>query len=231
MGFTPPPTLPDYQKLKVILANSGVQKWNPPTYDILSRLIDAVSQSQDVMVSSAPGFFVDPLGALNGDGTKSKPLSVNVDGTTISINGSDQLTASGSSPVLSTSITLNTAALQANVNVLMLAAIPNKIIWPIAVHSQVSNAAGSFNFTTSGTLAYGAISGTNITGAFPLTVSRASTLGTWDGQCPAITLSAIIRGGAGNGFGQPVYVYVGGAPGGVFAVGDSATITMFYVVF
>lgn len=53
MGFQIPPTLPDYKKLQIILANSGVQSWNPPIFDILSRLIEAVSQSQNAFVGSA----------------------------------------------------------------------------------------------------------------------------------------------------------------------------------
>lgn len=37
---------PDFSKLNIILANSGVQKWNTPIYEILKRLIDAAGQSQ-----------------------------------------------------------------------------------------------------------------------------------------------------------------------------------------
>ncbi len=38
---------------------------------------------------------VDPTGALDGDGTSGSPLAVRVDGVTITINGSNELVASG----------------------------------------------------------------------------------------------------------------------------------------
>lgn len=52
MGFQSPPQLPDYQKLKLTLTNSGVQQWNPAVYQILFNLIDAVSQSQSVITGT-----------------------------------------------------------------------------------------------------------------------------------------------------------------------------------
>ena len=102
MGYQVSPTLPDYSKLVFMLNNAGVQKWNPAVYDVLKNLIEAVQQSQDVVVNSViPGaagnalstVSVNPAGALSGNGTISSPLAAIVDGTTIQINGSDQLTA------------------------------------------------------------------------------------------------------------------------------------------
>jgi hypothetical protein len=52
MGFQLPPTLPDYSKLNQVLNSSGMQKVNPPVYEILSRLIQAVQQSQDTFISN-----------------------------------------------------------------------------------------------------------------------------------------------------------------------------------
>lgn len=115
MPFQVPPTLPDYKKLTFMLNSSGVQKWNPAMYDILNKLIEAVSQSQDVVVNSiiptaipsSGGVVVDPLGALDGVGTTPSPLAVRVDGTTVQINGLDQLTAPGTSPFQLFQLTFN----------------------------------------------------------------------------------------------------------------------------
>lgn len=92
MGFQQPPTLPDYSKLIQVLNSSGLQLVNPPTYEIISRLIEAVKQSQDVIVNNTKVFVRD---ALEGDGTKAHPLNVLVDGTTIDINASNQLETIG----------------------------------------------------------------------------------------------------------------------------------------
>jgi len=126
LGFQQPPVLPDYQKLKIILTNSGVQKWNPPVYDILSRLIDAVSQSQDVITSPAnTDIIVDPNGAILGDGTTSGPLRVSVDGVTITIVGDQLVGAAGSGiPVQEVLVTLNTAQL------LTLSSVPIQVLPP-----------------------------------------------------------------------------------------------------
>jgi len=92
MGFQQPPTLPDYSKLIAQLNSSGMQKVNPPIYEILSRLIQAVGQSQDVIVNN---IVVNVKDALEGDGTKAHPLNVLVDGVTIDINASNQLETIG----------------------------------------------------------------------------------------------------------------------------------------
>lgn len=98
MAFTAPPNLPDYKKLKTILNQSGIQSSNSALFDILVKLIDAVGQSQDVVTKTLlPAIstlvHTDPAGALNGDGSTDNPLKVRVDGSTISINGSNNLQA------------------------------------------------------------------------------------------------------------------------------------------
>src|SRR6266850_2373002 len=84
--------LADYQRLKNTLAISGTQKWNTALYEILVKLIDLVSQSQDVVDTG--GIIKDNPSGLLGDGTEKKPLSVSVDGVTITINAEDKLEAS-----------------------------------------------------------------------------------------------------------------------------------------
>lgn len=99
MAFTELPTLPDYKKLKAILNQSGVQRSNPEIFDIIGKLIDAVGKSQSVFnstiipASGLSSLLINPAGAIGGDG-KSIGLKVNVDGSTVTINGSDQLVAS-----------------------------------------------------------------------------------------------------------------------------------------
>lgn len=48
-----------------------------------------------------PGVNVSATGALTGSGTSASPLAVQVDGTTVTINGSNQLTASAGASALS----------------------------------------------------------------------------------------------------------------------------------
>lgn len=85
-------TLPDFQRLKTTLASSGIQKWNPPLNEILSKLIDALAQNQNV--SEQAGIVRDDPSGLHGSGTLQNPLSVAVDGVTITINSVNKLAAS-----------------------------------------------------------------------------------------------------------------------------------------
>lgn len=119
MGFQQPPSLPDYSKLTFMLNNSGVQKWNPAVYDILKQLIYAVQQSQNVITNdianSSGGLTsvsVDAAGALSGDGTPGSPLAVKVDGTTIAINGSDQLAVLSAFPLITKEIIFSDATVK-----------------------------------------------------------------------------------------------------------------------
>ncbi len=85
--------LPDFQRLTFLLNSSGVQKWNPDIYSILNQLIFAVQQSQNVVVNKIPSNASTIVvgNALSGDGSSATPLNVNVDGTTVDVNGSNQL--------------------------------------------------------------------------------------------------------------------------------------------
>ena len=103
MPFQVPPVLPDYSKLVAVLNQSGLQKANPPTYQILLQLIQAVQQSQNAIVGgnvtniSGGGITsvaVDPNGAIIGDGV-GIPLACQVDGTTIQIIGDTLVATSG----------------------------------------------------------------------------------------------------------------------------------------
>lgn len=91
-----PEVLADYQRLKNTLAISGVQKWNTAVYEILVKLIDLVSQSQNVITDS-PLVIDDPSG-LEGLGTANDPLRVSVDGVTVIINAENKLETGGVSP-------------------------------------------------------------------------------------------------------------------------------------
>lgn len=89
-----PEVLAQFEKLKNTLAISGVQKWNTALYEILVRLIDLVTQSQNVVDSG--GIILDDPSALQGDGTQKNPLSVRVDGITVVINEDNNLESSAS---------------------------------------------------------------------------------------------------------------------------------------
>jgi hypothetical protein len=88
MAKTQVKVLAEYQRLKSRLNSSGAQKWNPAVYEILNQLIDFISQSQDVIEEPKiiKPFIVDPLGALEGDGTEDTPLKVKVDNASITID-------------------------------------------------------------------------------------------------------------------------------------------------
>lgn len=48
MAFTPPPVLPDLDKLKAILMVSGLKTKDNALFQVINNLIDAVKQSQGV---------------------------------------------------------------------------------------------------------------------------------------------------------------------------------------
>src|SRR5262245_56528207 len=53
-----------------------------------------------LIAGSGATFYVDPYGALDGDGSIGSPLAVRVDNTTIIINGSNELQAVSSGLVI-----------------------------------------------------------------------------------------------------------------------------------
>ncbi len=209
MGFQLPPTLPDYNKLTAQLNSSGFQKVNPPVYEILSRLIQAVSQSQDVIstnIADIPSsVIVSPTGALSGDGTSGSPLAVKVDGVTVTINGSDQLVAGGTPLIfrrqlILTDGQLNACGASANKTIQIIpAGGANTVIIPFHVTVQMTQVANAFllgqtvQFTYSSAAGSLVVSGAvalfgtltaNITNNGGAAVNRITLLdgggGTWD---------------------------------------------------
>lgn len=59
----------------------------------------AVIASSNKVTAIDGGIIVSQTGALDGDGTTPRPLAIRVDGTSISVNGTNQLTASGGGTV------------------------------------------------------------------------------------------------------------------------------------
>jgi hypothetical protein len=182
MGFQLPPTLPDYSKLIAQLNSSGMQKVNPPIYEILTRLIQAVSQSQEVITTNitnnppaADGVIVSPTGALDGDGTSGSPLAVRPDNVTVTINGSNQLVASASPQVFKATISLSQAQLNAwgasaNKTLLMIpSAGLNTLIVPFDVTVQMTQVASAFLLGQTVQFIYSAAAGSLVaSGANPL---------------------------------------------------------------
>lgn len=157
MPFQQPPTLPDYNKLIAVLNSSGMQKVDPPVYEILSRLIQAVKQSQDVVSQTINNnILVNVLTALAGDGSLVNPLRVLVDGVTVTVNGSNQLVASGGGTgqtVLENRVTINNAriiALNSNPVVMVPAQGVGTIIQVLWCNSQYHPDPGSPNFYNNG---------------------------------------------------------------------------------
>lgn len=64
MPFQPPPSLPDLNKLIPVLQNSGIQKDNPPLYQVIWNLIKAVQQGIDVNAAK-----IENLESSNGNGS------------------------------------------------------------------------------------------------------------------------------------------------------------------
>lgn len=236
MGFQLPPTAPDFTKLLNTLNNSGVQKWNPPIYEILKTFITTAQQSQQYITNNATPFSLvtSPTGALNGDGTTANPLAVKVDGSTISINGSNQLVSLGAGiSIFSATLSLTIAQVQSldTVFVQIVPGIANKIIWPLAVKSTVvMSGATGYAFTTSATLVYNTTGTTAVTGAFPVAFATGAGNGTWDGLAPGITTTSFIRSGVNNAFGAGVYVK-GSGPNAGTPTTTSTNITLYYVIF
>lgn len=160
MGFKQPAQLPDFQKLKIILTSQGVQKWNPAAYDVMNRLIESAQQSQDVIVNvSIPEAAFDGIyvgEALEGDGLPEFPLNVKYDGTTIALNGSNQLTAADGAGIFYTSgtITANQIDTLGSTHVQILAGIANKIIVPINGYYAWSQQDGAFVAAITGAFFY-----------------------------------------------------------------------------
>jgi hypothetical protein len=147
MGFQQPPALPDYSKLLTSLNASDVQKWNPPLYNILKLLIQAVGQSQDVITKNAAdvinnfasAVIVDPNGAILGDGTSGSPLKTNPDGTTIQIianqlvatAGAVIFTSQASTPFFDSVAGASGFTVSPNTTVLTVSAVPGSVIIPL----------------------------------------------------------------------------------------------------
>lgn len=59
MAFTPEPTFPDLDRLKVTLLKSGLQQKDQPLYQVINQLIDflrkSISQLQDATSGSSGG--------------------------------------------------------------------------------------------------------------------------------------------------------------------------------
>jgi|SRR6185295_4839904 len=154
MGFQQPPTLPDYAKLITSLNESTVQKWNPALYQILKNLIQAVQQSQDVIVNNAADVInnfsgggltsvaVDPAGAILGDGTPGGPLRVQVDGTTIQILADTLVASAGLTAfgVNFTQVWVNGSigggglTISPNSTIGTISGVPNFVIAPIKIY-------------------------------------------------------------------------------------------------
>lgn len=136
---TNPTIQPNFARLLSTLNQTGLQTESPATFDILSQLIKAMIQSQQVTAqSSFNGVVVSPTGALQGNGTTTNPLLVLVDGTTVQINGSDQLTATASSPFFLQQGFFQLQgtgplSLAANTVFMTVAAVPGKVIIPLAL--------------------------------------------------------------------------------------------------
>lgn len=146
---------PDFTALLNTLNNSGFQKTNPPLYQILRALIQADNQNQSAMNSTAFD-GVNVGAALSGDGTSANPLNVLVDGTTISVNGSNQLAASATNQLLSSTISVTgTQAASLNTSpIQIVAAITNKLLVPIFGWSQFSQSTSFHSNSALGQIRY-----------------------------------------------------------------------------
>lgn len=144
MGFQIPPTLPDYKKLQIILANSGVQSWNPPIFDILSRIIEAVGQSQSTLVGTTIENIVNNVLSTNPITPSGAPI--------LNITYNIDITAGS---------TFNT------IPVVILPATIGKAHIPIALFNRTQQTR-SFAGNVTGTLEYTSIPGTPITAGITL---------------------------------------------------------------
>lgn len=153
MGFQPTPQLPDYQKLKMVLTNSGVQKWNPPTYDILSRLIDAVAQSQNVIINTTiPDASTTIINNLSGSIIPPDERTI----TTTTITGFTSLRQpllAGGGITFAVLKTLNT------IPVTVIPAVAGSLIIPLWVANYVTQSVtpNGFSGTVTPTLRYDTI--------------------------------------------------------------------------
>jgi hypothetical protein len=210
MGFQVPPTLPDYSKLTFLLNNTGVQKWNPAVYDILKNLIEAVQQSQNVITDDITNIenivnnlgtplTVDPAGALN-----SPVLKVRVDGTSIIINGSNNL--EGLIHVASVSLTQGELNGLSTTPKLAITGISNKVIFPIAVQWSATQVS-AFNLARSAQLIYNVGGAAALIASWPSSLnsigaftSNAGIAGTAALKTPdaALSASVYIKGNADN---------------------------------
>jgi hypothetical protein len=162
---------PDYKKLQAILLNSGLQRRDYALWQVISKLIDAVQQSQDFIVDQAipdvadgisgvsGTVVVDAAGALDGDGSAGNPLAARVDGTTITINGSNQLAGDQYGYIFHArgSLTAAQSKTLSTVPVAVISGIANTIIVPINFighHTQTgassNNRVAGVRFSTAG---------------------------------------------------------------------------------
>lgn len=144
MGFKIPPTLPDYSKLNQVLNSSGMQKVNPPVYEILSRLIQAVQQSQDVIINTSIEEIVNNILSTNPITPSGAPI--------LSIDYNIDITAGSTFNTVPVLILPNTAGV-AHI--------------PIALFNRTQQTR-SFASNVTGTLQYSSIPGTPITAGITL---------------------------------------------------------------
>lgn len=169
MAFRQPPQLYDYAKLKTILVESGLQKTDNKLFQVINQLIDGVSQSQKVItdqiaeaVAGGGLQFVSVDDALSGDGTPASPLDVLFDGTTIQLNGSNQLEAIQNIKIAQG--TLSNAQLAAGGTYTLIPLVANRVINPIylVVYMNISNNSLTAGQSLDGLLRWGVINRTLI---------------------------------------------------------------------
>lgn len=176
MGFEASPVLPDYSKLIFKLNSGGIQQWNPPVYEVLKALIEAVQQSQQVFQSTIipaalPAAFsgVTVQDPISGDGFAT-PLGAKYDNTTIGLNGSGQLTALIGLQIYQAKRTFTEGEIRSlnTAPITVINHVANKLILPFASFWYVNQVAG-FNVASSGSLQYSSnVSNKAISGNFSI---------------------------------------------------------------
>lgn len=187
-------------------------------------------------VTIPKGVFTKHLGALSGNGLVANPLGVNVDGTTITVNGSNQLTASSTptpSVVFFAGVQLTSAdilSMAGGTPFKLLSGFPQHVIHPLVVISEtITQSTPGFAFQTSGTLIYGNSStNTAITASFPIAYTAANP-GIHIGLGVGLSFSPVNSADPNYPLGADVYIN-DAAPNGA-GLGDIAHVSMWYVLF
>jgi hypothetical protein len=170
--------------------------------------------------------FVAVNKGLTGTGTTQTPLSVNVDGSTVTINGSNQLVASGSPQLLlSASIPFSQAQINSlhSAPVKVISGVATKIVFPIALLWNAVNSA-AFNFARSAFLVYNVAGTTAISASFTTSLNSP---GAFTSNAGIASSSALSGGDAA--IGSDVYL-LGNVDNTGGTIADTATCTIFYTV-